>query len=250
MTSKTSESQNHCGLCGKSKEQVRKLIVGLHSAVCSDCVDLCNDILRNDPQHRPRTVAKIRSRLEAARRDATDGDILIVVDLQAPFLDHIHERERVVRRARFLIEVARELEMPIIATEQAPERLGRTEESVRTALGATEIYQKTEFSAGANEQVLERLAGMEQRSCVIVGVETHICVCGTALDLLAAGYGVTVCPDATSSRSLEAHKLGMERVRDAGAMPAHTESIAYEWMGSSTHPKFRDVLEIVKRYPL
>jgi len=61
---------------------------------------------------------------------------------------------------------------------------------------------------------------------------------------------VTVCPDAVSSRSIEAHKLGMERMRDAGAMPAHTESVAYEWLGSSAHPKFRTVLELVKRNAL
>jgi len=180
----------------------------------------------------------------------SNADILIVVDLQSPFLDHIHERDRVVRRATFLIEVARELGMPIIATEQAPERLGRTEESIRALLGSDDIFAKSEFSAGANERVMERLSGFTQRSCVIVGVETHICVCGTVLDMLAAGYGVTVCADAVSSRSLEAHKLGMERIRDAGAMPAHTESVAYEWMGSSEHPKFRTVLDIVKRHPL
>src|SRR5579863_9582193 len=178
------------------------------------------------------------------------ADVLLVVDLQAPLLDVIHERDRVVSQACFLIKVAHILDVPIVVTEQAPDRLGGTVEEVKTALGNTHVFAKSEFSAGANGAVQKRLAELARSSVILVGIETHICVCGSALDLLEAGYRVTVCPDATSSRTLEAHKLGMERIRDAGAMPAHTESIAYEWMGSSTHPKFRDVLEIVKRYPL
>lgn len=176
------------------------------------------------------------------------ADVLIVVDLQVPFLDVIHERERVVRRSCFLIEVAHILEVPIVATEQAPDRLGRTDQLVHSALAHAPIFVKSEFSAAACPAAMTRLREIARPSAVLVGVETHICVCGTALDLLAAGYRVTVCPDAASSRSLEAHKLGMERIRDAGAMPAHTESVVYEWLGSSTHPKFRSVLEIVKRY--
>jgi nicotinamidase-related amidase len=176
------------------------------------------------------------------------ADVLLVVDLQAPFLDVIHERDRIVRRACFLIEVACALGIPVVATEQVPERLGRTDERVFEALAQTEIFTKTEFSAAGCPAAMGRLDEIGRRSAVILGVETHICVCGTALDLLDAGYRVTVCPDAASSRSFEAHKLGMERIRDAGAMPAHTESVAYEWLGSSTHPRFRNVLEIVKNY--
>lgn len=97
---------------------------------------------------------------------------------------------------------------------------------------------------------MAELAATHRRSVVVVGVETHICVCGTVLDLIAAGYRVTVCPDAVSSRSLEAHKLGMERIRDVGGLPAHTESVVYEWLGGSTHPAFKSVLEIVKRHAL
>jgi nicotinamidase-related amidase len=175
-------------------------------------------------------------------------DVLLVVDLQVPFLDVIYERERVVRRACFLIEVAHALDIPIVATEQAPDQLGRTDQTVHSALGHAPIFPKTGFSAAACPAAMSRLREISRTSVVIVGVETHICVCGTALDLLAAGYRVTVCPDAASSRTLEAHKLGMERIRDASAMPAHTESVAYEWLGSSTHPKFRSVLELVKRY--
>jgi len=79
-----------------------------------------------------------------------------------------------------------------------------------------------------------------------VGIETHICVTLTALDLLKNGYGVFVCPDAVSSRTIEQHKLGMERMRDSGAIASHTETLAYEWMGTAESPVFREVLRLVK----
>jgi nicotinamidase-related amidase len=177
-------------------------------------------------------------------------DLLLVVDLQVPFLDVIFERDRVVSRAGFLIQAARALGVPVIATEQVPDRLGSTHPDVKAALGETAIHAKTAFSAAGAPAVMDELTRLGRSSVVVVGVETHICVCGTALDLLALGYRVTVCPDAVSSRTLEAHKLGMERIRDAGAMPAHTESVAYEWLGSSENPAFKSVLDLVKRHPI
>ncbi len=186
----------------------------------------------------------------ANRRCDPSSDVLIVVDLQVPFLDVIYERDRVISRAGFLIRVAKELGVPVIATEQVPERLGSTHSDIFAALGGSHIHAKTAFSVGGCDGAMAELEALGRRSVVLVGVETHICVCGTALDLRTEGYRVTVCPDAVSSRTLEAHKLGMERIRDAGAMPAHTESVAYEWLGSSQNPAFKSVLEFVKKHPI
>lgn len=184
-----------------------------------------------------------------ARCSAID-DVLVVIDLQSPFLEAIHDRERVVRRAAFLVEAATLLDVPVFATEQVPDRLGATHPAIREVLGKAPVFAKTAFSLAGCADAMACLADSGRRSVILVGVETHICVCASALDLLSRGFRVTVCPDATSSRALEAHKLGMERIRDAGAMPAHTESVAYEWMRDSTHPRFRDVLAAVKRSPL
>jgi isochorismate hydrolase len=178
------------------------------------------------------------------------ADVLLVVDIQQPFVEVIHDRERVVSRAVFLIQVAKLLGIPVMATEQVPDRLGRTHPEILKALGDTAIHVKNAFSAAGCLPAMDELDAVGRKSVIVVGVETHICICGTALDLLARHYRVTVCPDAVSSRTIEAHKLGMERIRDAGAMPAHTESVAYEWLGSSSHPQFKKVLDLVKRYPL
>lgn len=85
-----------------------------------------------------------------------------------------------------------------------------------------------------------------RNTAILVGIETHICVYQTAHDLLDDGLEVIVCADAVSARTIDRHEVGLARLRDAGAVVAHTEAIVYEWMRSADHPSFRDVLKLVK----
>jgi nicotinamidase-related amidase len=97
-----------------------------------------------------------------------------------------------------------------------------------------------------NPEFSSQLRASGRKTVIVVGIETHICVSQTCLDLLDAGYAVAVCPDAASARTQDRHKLGMERLRDAGVVPIHTEALVYEWMVSANHPQFRDILQVVK----
>src|SRR5262249_31132713 len=153
---------------------------------------------------------------------SVDQDALIVVDIQEALLGAIYESARMLTRAAFLIKAAGLAGIPILATEQVPDRLGRTDAGIREALGSVEPLAKSSFSAAP--VLCDRLESLGRPSVVLVGIETHICVCSTVLELLNAGFEVTTCADAVSSRSLEAHKLGMERIRDSGSRAAHTES--------------------------
>jgi nicotinamidase-related amidase len=83
----------------------------------------------------------------------------------------------------------------------------------------------------------------------VVGVEAHICIAQTVRDLRLAGVPVVVAADAISARSVEMTNNGLARARDFGAEISHSESIVYEWMSTAAHPKFRDVLAVVKRFP-
>lgn len=167
---------------------------------------------------------------------------LVVVDIQPRFLAAIHEAGRVVEHATFLASVAKVLDIPVIGTAQVPDRMGWNHDDLRPLLNVE--LAKTAFSAWAANGFAEALRG--RRQIVLVGIETHICVSQTVHHLLREGYEVVVCPDALSSRTIERHKLGMERIRDAGAVPAHVEAVTYEWMGDAAHPKFREVLPLVK----
>ena len=173
-----------------------------------------------------------------------ERSLLLVIDVQSRFLAPIFEADRVESRCKFLCEVATLFGVPILATEQYPEKMGGSVESLLPFVGTP--HRKMQFSAFQDEHFvnLVKMSGRDQ--IIVVGIETHICVSQTCHDLLAHGLQVVVCPDAVSARTQDRHKLGMERLRDADVIPAHTESIAYEWCQSAENPHFRAMLNIVK----
>lgn len=176
--------------------------------------------------------------------------VLVVVDVQPSFLNGIVDADRAVARTAFLIEMAALLQIPVIATEQYPSRMGETHASLLPLLEATAAPRigKMTFACAGCEAFDEALAALGRNQAVLCGIESHICVTQTALKLLAKGDEVLVAGDAVSARTDLAHELGIARMRQAGAVIAHSESIAYEWMVAADHPRFREALSIVKRY--
>ncbi len=172
--------------------------------------------------------------------------VLILIDVQPSLSKTIFEMDRVLAHQVFLAKVAKILEIPILVTEQNPNRMGSTVPELAEVVSSSGAFAKMTFSAVGCPEFVEALRQTARTQVVIIGLETHICVSQTAQGLLDAGYEVVVCPDGVSSRSLEAHKLGMERIRDAGIVPAHTEAVAYEWMGSADNPAFKPFLAVVK----
>lgn len=171
--------------------------------------------------------------------------VLVVIDVQPKFMTAIADSDRVDARSRFLVEVAHALGVPILGTEQNRARMGELDPRIAERLSVPPI-DKMSFGCTGAPAFVAALEATGRRQVVVVGIETHICVSLTALSLVESGYSVVVCPDAVSSRTVERHKLGMERLRDGGVVPAHTEAVCYEWMDTAEHPKFRDVLSIVK----
>jgi isochorismate hydrolase len=175
---------------------------------------------------------------------SVEDALLVVVDIQPSFMSVIHESERVVRRSLFLAKSAKVLGVPIVSTIQNPVKMGGLDKAI--AAECSDPFSKMAFSCWGSLEFQEAIRSSGKNNVVLVGIETHICVTLTTLDLLANGYKVFVCPDAVSARSVEMHKLGMERMRDSGAVASHTETLVYEWMGSAEHERFRDVLSLVK----
>lgn len=174
--------------------------------------------------------------------------VLILVDLQPSFLLAIEGCDRIFDRTAFLVKIANLLEVPVFATEQNPERMGSTDPRLAAFLPQAATFDKMAFSCAGCLPFMERLRGLERTQIVIAGIETHICVSQTALQLLASNSDVFVCPDAVGSRTLDRHQAGLRRMEMAGAQLAHSESIAYEWMKGADHPKFREALAIVKSH--
>ncbi len=173
---------------------------------------------------------------------------LIVVDMQEKLLPPIWEKERLVRNARLLIRLAGILKIPALVTTQYAKGLGNTVPDIASLLPDTQPIDKLMFSCFGSDvfcSLLKRLPG--QRTTILLsGMETHICVMQTALGALREGYLVHVASDAVSSRTELNWRIGLDRMRAAGAILSSTEMMIYELLRSSGAPAFRELLPYLK----
>ncbi|MCZ2290498.1 MAG: isochorismatase family protein [Burkholderiales bacterium] len=171
--------------------------------------------------------------------------VLVLVDYQGRLMPVIHEGEAVVARALRLARAAHALDVPVVGTEQNRSGLGPNLDAIREACALT--LSKTHFDACADGlvQALEAAApGRDQ--VVIAGCEAHVCMMQTALGLLRAGRRVWVVANASGSRRAFDHAAAMARLSTAGATIVTHEMVLFEWLHDCRHPRFREVLQIVK----
>jgi len=171
--------------------------------------------------------------------------ILLVVDMQDRLLPAIHHADQCVEACRRMIEAAHVLELPIVVTEQYPDGLGPTCATLRQCLGDTEIITKTRFSSCV-EAVVECLCERDRPHVIVVGIEAHVCVLQSVLDLLRLGYTPYLCADATGSRRPLDRDTAIARMRRAGAIVTTTESVTLEMLGQAGTDTFKRILEIIK----
>ena len=186
---------------------------------------------------------------EIARRSLeAEQCALIVVDLQEKLLPPIWEKERLVRNVQLLIRLAGILKIPALVTTQYAKGLGDTVPDITSMLPDTQPIDKLMFSCFGSDvfcSLLKRLPG--QRTTILLsGMETHICVMQTALGALREGYLVHVASDAVSSRTELNWRIGLDRMRAAGAILSSTEMMIYELLRSSGTPAFRELLPYLK----
>ena len=180
-------------------------------------------------------------------RVRADDAFLLVVDMQERLQPLMHDDARLRRKAAALAEGCRLLEVPIVLTEQYPKGLGRTVPELRGAVEAAGgALEKTDFSCAADAGVRARLDALGRRTVLLAGVEAHVCVLQTALDLREAGWRVQVVEDAVGSRSPDDKAAGLARLRMSGVESSTVEMALFELMGGSRHPRFKDVQALVK----
>jgi nicotinamidase-related amidase len=172
---------------------------------------------------------------------------LVVIDIQEKLLPPIYEKERMVRNSQLLIRLAKILSLPIMATTQYSKGLGPTVPEIASLLPEVTPMDKLEFGCFGNSGFCSSIAQLSKRNTLLLcGMETHICVLQTALGALNQGYIVHVAADAVSSRAELNWKLGLQRMRDAGAVISSTEMMIYELLGKSGSPEFREMLKYLK----
>ena len=168
---------------------------------------------------------------------------LLIVDVQQRLLPLVHDHERVQQNVQRLLSAAELLSVDVVVTEQYPERLGVT----LPELGPLPqpALPKRSFSAVGCSEALQALREKQLRQVVVCGIETHVCVLQTALDLLAAGFDVFVVVDAVSARGQLDHRVALDRMRDEGVSLTTTESCLVEWTVTSTHEHFKAISALV-----
>jgi len=186
---------------------------------------------------------------EIARRPLeAENCALLVIDIQEKLLPPIHERERLVRNSQLLIRLAKILHMPVIASTQYAKGLGNTVPDVASLLPNGDVVDKLQFSCFGSDvfcSLVKNLPG-QRNTMLLCGMETHICVMQTALAALRNGYLVHVASDAVSSRSEWNWKVGLERMRAAGAIISSTEMMIYELLRASGTAAFKEILPHLK----
>jgi len=172
---------------------------------------------------------------------------LMVIDAQERLLPAMSESERVIKNISILIKSARELSVPILASEQYPKGLGPTISEISDLLPAgIEPIAKTDFSCLDEPVFAAAFKAVDRDQTIICGVEAHVCVFQTAIQALSAGKNVFVVADACSSRAPSSAERAFERLRDEGVAVVTTEMVVFEWLRRAGGPAFKILSGLVR----
>lgn len=165
---------------------------------------------------------------------------LLVVDIQDKLLHHVHDWQALLQNAIWLVRVARKVGVPVMATEQYPQGLGHTTAALLRELPEGAVADKVHFSCAA-ARCLPGLPGGDRPQVVICGMEAHVCVMQTAIELKLAGKEVFVVGDSVGSRNPADKACALERMRGYGIEIVSREMVAFEWLRQAGTPLFKEI---------
>lgn len=181
------------------------------------------------------------------------SSFLLIVDIQERLIPAIFNKDEVLSNSTKLLTAARELSVPVIISEQYPKGIGPTVPELKALIPeGSPVISKTEFSCSQNPGFGDAFLNLRFNSgtkdtAIIFGIETHICVLGTALDLQEKyGLNVVVAADACGSRTEQNHRLALDALRDAGCLVVPTETVIYHMLGKAGTPQFKALLPLFK----
>jgi len=181
-----------------------------------------------------------------AERLTDRNGALLIVDVQDKLMARIKDRDLVIANAARLVRAAEILKMPVWATEQYPEKLGSTVAELASLI--PHRTPKTTFHCCGAPQILEQLYGRHIKHVTLAGIEAHVCVAQTAIELLKLGFLVQVPADAVGSRAALDWEFALRRLQAAGVVVTTTEAILFEWTERSDRPEFKAISELVKSF--
>ena len=175
----------------------------------------------------------------------TDQCVLLVIDVQGKLAGMMHS-QNYLRHVQGMIKAAQILNIPILLTEQAPDKIGVTIPEIKDLLPNQSPIIKQTFSCCGQPEFMKAFSDLDRTQIIVTGIEAHVCVYQTVRDLLRGGYEVHLVVDAISSRAGHNSTIGVKRSEDEGAVLTTTEMIITELIQSTQHPKFRDIMLLLK----
>jgi nicotinamidase-related amidase len=172
--------------------------------------------------------------------------VLILVDLQEKLLAAIPDSERLLARTETLLRGCQILGVPVIHTEQVPDKLGQTLPAIRSRLDGRPAIPKSVFSCFRQPEFEDQLDASGRSQVVLAGVESHVCVLQTAFDLISEDYAVCVVADAVSSRRVEDLAIALRAMEQAGAYLAGVETVLFQLLGTAEDPAFREIHRLIR----
>jgi nicotinamidase-related amidase len=174
---------------------------------------------------------------------------LLLIDMQERLLPAMANGDEVLRRCSILLKVAKRLEVPVVATEQYPKGLGHTVPPLRAEIGNAPVFEKTAFSAWRDANLKKHLVALHdggRPQAIVAGVEAHVCVAQTAIDLAQAGFAVFAVADAMTSRAPSSVALAEERMRQDGVAVINTEMAVFELLGRAGTAEFKELSALIR----
>ncbi|WP_372807979.1 isochorismatase family protein [Pontiella sp.] len=172
--------------------------------------------------------------------------VLVFIDVQGRLHEIMDGKEGLDANMGKLVKCAQLLDVPVLVTEQIPEKLGPTSEPFRTLLAEEVVVPKSAFSCCGEPRFAAAFEALGKKQAILIGIETHICVYQTAIDLLGQGGEVFVAADAVSSRAPENKALALQAMRDAGVQVVPTETLLFALLRDAADPRFKELLKLIK----
>jgi len=171
---------------------------------------------------------------------------LIVVDLQGKLAQLMHDKDTLFKNIEILIKSAKILNIPILWCQQCPESLGPTIPQIAQLLSGIEPINKASFSCCGADQFRTKLTQLARKQILLCGIEAHVCIYQTTMDLIGQGYEVELICDAVSSRTAENKQAAMTKMTAAGARLTTTEMALFELLKTADHPQFKQIAKLIK----
>lgn len=175
-----------------------------------------------------------------------DNCCLVVVDVQGKLAQLMHEKDKLFANIQILIRTAKILEVPILWCQQVPEALGATVGEIAELLADSEPINKFAFSCWGDLKFKEKLRSLNRSHVILCGIETHVCIYQTAVDLQQHGFHPSVIADAVSSRTKSNYKIALKKMQAIGIDVASTEMLLFELLKTAEQPYFKQIAKLVK----